>query len=226
MRTPSSRAVKTFSLCEQGSLGLQGLLIPEGQFTPGAPRFTSIPHVRGGLSGAVVGAIRGSRSSPRAWGSFPSGAACQGGGPVFPTCVGVFPWGGCSRRRTRRLPHVREGPTPMSRLLPRAQRSSPRCGGLPETGQRITDPEIALPRACGVSHAAPPTPLRHACSRCMGSRPSTPARVRQPVRMLSLREQGPLKRRRGDLRCRVDLPARAEVHHAIETNSQVKRCSP
>ena len=68
-----------------------------------------LPHVRGGVS--LISSHQPSRSwsSPRAWGCFHPFYQEQNHQPVFPTCVGVFPFRRWWWRRFVRLPHVRGG---------------------------------------------------------------------------------------------------------------------
>ncbi len=49
-----------------------------------------LPHVRGGVSGAMGAGKGDTPSSPRAWGCFQRGGKRKSPPPVFPTCVGVF----------------------------------------------------------------------------------------------------------------------------------------
>ena len=74
-----------------------------------AKRCARLPHVRGGVS--LISSHQPSRSwsSPRAWGCFHPFYQEQNHQPVFPTCVGVFPFRRWWWRRFVRLPHVRGG---------------------------------------------------------------------------------------------------------------------
>ncbi len=92
-------------------------------------RARCLPHVRGGVSGAPSARRHQVVSSPRAWGCFLCPGAGHRRGPVFPTCVGVFPRGApCSSARVR-LPHVRGGVSKVILDIVFGDESSPRAWG-------------------------------------------------------------------------------------------------
>ena len=95
---------------------------------------TGLPHVRGGVSEKKPGYDGRRRSSPRAWGCFPSRVLRRKIIIVFPTCVGVFltaPLLGGELHGLPhvRLPHVRGGVSPSAESSAGERRSSPRAWG-------------------------------------------------------------------------------------------------
>ena len=86
-----------------------------------ASRRTGLPHVRGGVSGDIMAVKYIDRSSPRAWGCFRQTIAVLRAGPVFPTCVGVFPDLRHVFPCNQGLPHVRGGVSDEKRM-PRRRR--------------------------------------------------------------------------------------------------------
>ena len=69
----------------------------------------SLPHARGGVSGAGFDELRGRLPSPRPWGCFRGGCLCGLYGSAFPTPVGVFPPLPLSSVTLLGLPHARGG---------------------------------------------------------------------------------------------------------------------
>ena len=74
-----------------------------------AGELESLPHVRGGVSRPKSPCRKGSTSSPRAWGCFPTSLPSGAFRVVFPTCVGVFPNRSLASIVKQCLPHVRGG---------------------------------------------------------------------------------------------------------------------
>ena len=88
-----------------------------------------LPHVRGGVSARPDASFFFGRSSPRAWGCFPFVRRQIREGPVFPTCVGVFPKWLIPRIAPSCLPHVRGGVSWGPEPSARPPQSSPRAWG-------------------------------------------------------------------------------------------------
>ena len=110
----------------------------------------SLPHVRGGVSirGELEDYFEG--SSPRAWGCFFISGRTKPGGPVFPTCVGVFLHHNNPALKKTRLPHVRGGVSLRSSLLSRSGWSSPRAWGCFDRGRLLHQKVAVFPTCVGV----------------------------------------------------------------------------
>ena len=103
-----------------------------GVFPGGVKRLaicSGLPHVRGGVSNAMLYWTEPKRSSPRAWGCFQSLCLTSTHPTVFPTCVGVFLKLPCSSLMTACLPHVRGGVSYDRRIIGDQKKSSPRAWG-------------------------------------------------------------------------------------------------
>ena len=88
-----------------------------------------LPHVRGGVSAALILEEPLLESSPRAWGCF-SGRGYVGIElSVFPTCVGVFLKQNTGTGLCLCLPHVRGGVSIITFVTPAGKLSSPRAWG-------------------------------------------------------------------------------------------------
>ncbi len=121
----------------------------------------SLPHARGGVSGAYPAALRHPQSSPRPWGCFCVQADAGRTGSVFPTPVGVFPKFSAWLTRSPRLPHARGGVSTRRISTTVSLVSSPRPWGcffqVPATGPLMN----VFPTPVGVfPRKQSPPPLR------------------------------------------------------------------
>ncbi len=103
-----------------------------GVFLNGCAKATSnssLPHARGGVSGAGRVYIFKSKSSPRPWGCFWEDVHFWDLTPVFPTPVGVFLRIECCFSRSNGLPHARGGVSSCELVSVFLKKSSPRPWG-------------------------------------------------------------------------------------------------
>ena len=142
-------------------------LLPPGGLAAGL----SLPHARGGVSGAWSYLLRSSMSSPRPWGCFSERDIEVEEADVFPTPVGVFPqWQKRAAGHTglphakrpsgRRpgLPHARGGVSMGLASQAHIGLSSPRpwgCFGCESTQKTL---QYVFPTPVGVFPAASPAP--------------------------------------------------------------------
>ena len=98
-----------------------------------------LPHMRGGVSGAVCSASDVTASSPHAWGCFLLRISIVGGKVIFPTCVGVFLGLPGTLQPFVHLPHMRGGVSLTAASVCLSPGSSPHAWGcfhqLPGTKQ-------------------------------------------------------------------------------------------
>ena len=126
---------------------------PVGVFPIGQKQinqFHSLPHARGGVSPSMQGEWDLDKSSPRPWGCFWPCSCGQAWRLVFPTPVGVFPFGRPATGRRDRLPHARGGVSVPGAALGTPLASSPRPWGCFYHQRYFQDPYHVFPTPVGV----------------------------------------------------------------------------
>ena len=95
---------------------------------------SGLPHARGGVSFGLLWRNRFLLSSPRTWGCFQMRGPFWTARAVFPTHVGVFPFGYQNRYDEYSLPHARGGVSFGLYQTKSSPRSSPRTWGCFQRG--------------------------------------------------------------------------------------------
>ena len=113
------------------------------------PEKKSLPHTRGGVSNPAPSPQLCAESSPHPWGCFHAVSPRLPAVRVFPTPVGVFPYGKSRYFQTSRLPHTRGGVSEYGtrRIPPRA--SSPHPWGCFLLGAYSVSNFTSLPHTRG-----------------------------------------------------------------------------
>jgi len=114
------------------------------------PVFSSLPHMRGGVSKRPLVQRRAAWSSPHAWGCF---YLCPAHCPhhrVFPTCVGVFLKDSISGMIEEGLPHMRGGVSCLKFVIYVKSWSSPHAWGCFHRQALPFPPILVFPTCVGV----------------------------------------------------------------------------
>ena len=126
---------------------------PVGVFlvgTSGLLDIVCLPHASGGVSNRPRPRPETDESSPRQWGCFLDSHAIHLRGNVFPTPVGVFPWGFFALSFSMCLPHA-SGGVSLCNTLERIEReSSPRQWGCFSKKEGRSDRDRVFPTPVGV----------------------------------------------------------------------------